>query len=167
MQCDSYVHEPSVYSTVRNIMNKRRPLRLLNFEIFPRVYRYFQVWWLFCNIYLHILFIPYLYSRPYVYSFWQIFSRPTVIPCPTSIPDSRVDGTPKGLKVVQSQKVFPLAKISPKKVPKHSPEHYSPNLICDLPHFFRFEPKWNTFWDWATFSLLRETFVLMFVESLV
>ena len=76
------------YSIVRN---KRRPyvndfliffpcpaallkaLRLSNFGIFPRVYRYFQVWWVFYNTNLHILFMPYVYWRLYVYSFWQVF----------------------------------------------------------------------------------------------
>ena len=57
-----------------------KALRLLNFGIFPRVYRYFQVWWFFCNINLHILFMPYVYSRPYVYSFWQIFQALRLFP---------------------------------------------------------------------------------------
>ena len=55
-------------------------LHLLSFGIFPRVYRYFQVWWVFCNINLHILFMPYVYSRPYVYSFWQIFQALRLFP---------------------------------------------------------------------------------------
>ena len=50
-----------------------KALCLLNFLILPRVYRYFQVLWGFCNINFHILFMPYIYSRPYVYSFCQIF----------------------------------------------------------------------------------------------
>ena len=50
-----------------------RALRLLNFGNFSMAYRYIQVWWAFCNITLHIFFMPYVYSRPHVYSFWQIF----------------------------------------------------------------------------------------------
>ena len=55
-------------------------LRLLDFGIFSRFYRYFQVWWAFCNINLHILFMPYVYSRPYVYSFLQIFQALRLFP---------------------------------------------------------------------------------------
>ena len=34
----------------------------------------------FCNINLHIFFMPYVYSRPYVYSFWQIFQALRLFP---------------------------------------------------------------------------------------
>ena len=57
-----------------------KALRLSNFGIFSMAYRYFQVWWVFCNINLHILFMPYVYSRPYVYSFWQIFQALWLFP---------------------------------------------------------------------------------------
>ena len=65
--------------------------------------------------------------------------------CESYVRGASVDGTPKGLKVVKCHKVFSLAKISPKKVPNHSSEHYPPKLtvlrtvICHI--FCRFEPK--------------------------
>jgi hypothetical protein len=34
--------------------------------------------------------MPYVYSRTYVYPFYQNLQDPTFIPCPTSIPESRV-----------------------------------------------------------------------------
>ena len=34
----------------------------------------------FCNINLHILFMPYFYSRPYIYSFWHIFHTLLLFP---------------------------------------------------------------------------------------
>ena len=43
-------------------------------------YRYFCILWVFCNITLHILFMPYVYSRPYVYSFGQIFQALRLFP---------------------------------------------------------------------------------------
>ena len=82
------------YSIVRN---KRRPYvyyiwffsrlynlikgpTFINFGIFSMVYQYFQVWRVFFNITLHILFMPYVYSRPYIYSFWQIFQALRLFP---------------------------------------------------------------------------------------
>ena len=55
-----------------------KALRLLNFRIFPRVYRYFQDWWGFCLFKALCLF------------FLANFSGQEVIPCPTTILDSRV-----------------------------------------------------------------------------
>ena len=57
-----------------------KALRLLIFGIFARSYIYFHVWWGFCSINLHILFMPYVYSRPYVYSIWQIFHALRLFP---------------------------------------------------------------------------------------
>ena len=60
-----------------------KALRLLNFEIFSMAYRHFHVWWVFCNITLHILLMPGLrsfkalfdkFSRPYAYSLPYVYS---------------------------------------------------------------------------------------------
>ena len=45
--------------------------------------------------------MPYAYSRPYAYLFLTNFPGPMVIPCPTSIPDSRVYGQmPKNANII-------------------------------------------------------------------
>ena len=49
-------------------------------EFFPGSTDIFKFDGVFCNINLHILFMPYIYSRPYVYSFWQIFQALCLFP---------------------------------------------------------------------------------------
>ena len=66
-----------------------------------------------------------MYLRPYVYSFCQIFPGPMFLPCPTSIPEARIDDMVHRLYILEyifrwtNDKVAPGAfSVSVKGSPK-------------------------------------------------
>ena len=75
-------------------------LHLLNLGIFSKPYRYFQFCTQKSSESIHLFFLA-KFFWPYIYSFCHIFydlhlfflanvPNPTIIPCPSSIPESRV-----------------------------------------------------------------------------